>query len=69
MLANIGVPSFVLMVNIILLIVGLLILFIVVSSAVKTGINKSEVGQFFEKKSGVEEKRKSFLDRDLDNDK
>ncbi|KQL19762.1 hypothetical protein ACFFHH_05415 [Cytobacillus solani] len=69
MLANIGVPSLVLVVNIILLIVGLFILYLVVSTAVRTGINKSVVGQLIEKKYGVEENKKSFLDRDLNNDK
>ncbi|KOP82742.1 hypothetical protein AMS60_09805 [Bacillus sp. FJAT-21945] len=69
MLANIGVPSLVLVVNIILLIVGLFILYLVVSTAVRTGINKSVAGQLIEKKYGVEENKKSFLDRDLNNDK
>lgn len=69
MLANIGVPSLVLVVNIILLIVGLFILYLVVSTAVRTGINKSVVGQLIEKKYGVEENKKSFLNRDLNNDK
>jgi hypothetical protein len=69
MLANIGVPSLVLVVNIILLIVGLFILYLVVSTAIRTGINKSVVGQLIEKKYGVEENKKSFLDRDLNNDK
>lgn len=55
--------------SIILLIVGLFILYIVISTAVKDGINKSVVGQFIEKKYGVKEDKKSFFDSDLDNDK
>ncbi|MFB6469088.1 hypothetical protein ACE38V_20355 [Cytobacillus sp. Hz8] len=55
--------------SIILWIIGLFILYLVISTAVKDGINKSIVGQFIEKKYGVEEKKTSFLDKDLDNDK
>ncbi|MFB5282459.1 hypothetical protein [Peribacillus sp. Hz7] len=54
--------------SIILWIVGLFILYIVISAAVKDGINKSVVGQFIEKKYGVKGDKKSFLDSDLDND-
>jgi hypothetical protein len=54
--------------SIILWIIGLFILYLVVSTAVKDGINKSVVGQLIEKKYGVEAKEKSFLDIDLDND-
>jgi hypothetical protein len=55
--------------SIILLILGLFILYIVISTAVKDGINKSVVGQFIEKQSGVKDTKKSFLDSDFDNDK
>jgi hypothetical protein len=55
--------------SIILLIIGLLILYIVISTAVKDGINKSVVGQLIEKKFGIKDDRKSFLDSDVDNDK
>ncbi|MCM3791114.1 hypothetical protein M3221_22510 [Domibacillus indicus] len=55
--------------SIILWIVGLFILYIVILTAVKDGINKSVIGQFIEKKYGTEEDKKSFLDSDLDNDK
>jgi hypothetical protein len=57
--------------SIILWIIGLFILYIVIviSTAVKEGINKSVVGQFIEKKIGVKSDRKSFLDSDLDNEK
>ncbi|MFB5281867.1 hypothetical protein [Peribacillus sp. Hz7] len=55
--------------SIILWIVGLFILYIVISTAVKDGINKSVVGQFIEQKYGVKDDKKSFFDSDLDNDK
>lgn len=55
MLSNIGAGGFILFVNIILLIVGLFILYFVISTAVKVGINKSVVGQYIEKKYGVNE--------------
>lgn len=55
--------------SIILWIVGLFILYIVILTAVKDGINKSVVGQFIEKEYRVKENKKSFLDSDLDNDK
>ncbi|MBS8263759.1 hypothetical protein DYI25_04790 [Mesobacillus boroniphilus] len=69
MISNIGVSGFVLVFNIIFLIVGLFILYIVISTAVKEGINKSVVGHFIEKKYGDKGNEKSFLDSDLDNDK
>ncbi|MBB6444533.1 hypothetical protein [Bacillus benzoevorans] len=69
MLSNIGVPGLVLVINIILGIVGLFILYKVISAAVKDGINKSVVGKFIEKKDEFSEGKKSFLDSDLDNDK
>ncbi|MFF2289058.1 hypothetical protein [Peribacillus butanolivorans] len=50
-------------------IVGLFILYIVIESAVRKGINSSIIGQFFEKKYGIKEDKKSFLDDDLDNAK
>jgi hypothetical protein len=55
--------------SIILWIVGLFILYLVISTAVKDGINKSVVGQYIEKISGPKDSKKSFLDSDLDNDK
>ncbi|MGE7935110.1 hypothetical protein [Viridibacillus arvi] len=54
--------------SVILWIVGLFIPYIVISAAVKDGINKSVVGQFIKKKYGVTEDKKSFFDSDLDND-
>ncbi|WP_458413248.1 hypothetical protein ACNQFZ_21130 [Schinkia sp. CFF1] len=69
MLSNIGVPGVVLFFNIVLWIFGLFILYIVVSKAVKDGINKSVVGQLIEKKYEVKENKWSFLYSDLDNDK
>lgn len=52
MMSNVGVPGLVLAINIIFLIIGLFILYFIVSKAVKDGINKSVVGQFIEKKHG-----------------
>jgi hypothetical protein len=69
MLSNIGVPGLVLVINIILGLVGPFILYIVISTAVRDGINKSVVGKFIEKKYGIEDGKKSFLDSDLDNNK
>ena len=69
MLSNIGVPGLVLLINIILGIIGLFILYIVISTAVKDGINKSMVGKFIEKRYEIKEDKKSFLDSDLDNEK
>ncbi|TCJ02286.1 hypothetical protein [Cytobacillus praedii] len=69
MLANIGASSIVLVFNIIFLIVGLFLLYIVISAGVKAGINKSVVGQLIEKKYGVNENKQSILHKELDNDK
>ncbi|MDP4086320.1 MAG: hypothetical protein Q8934_17140 [Bacillota bacterium] len=54
---------------IVLLLVGLFLLYAVIEAAVKNGINKSVVGELFDKKNGFKEDKESFLDRDLDNDK
>ncbi|MFF2501419.1 hypothetical protein [Peribacillus sp. NPDC058075] len=56
-------------ISIVFSIVGLFILYIVIETAVRKGINSSIIGQFFEKKYGIKEDKKSFLDDDLDNDK
>lgn len=53
---------------IIFYIVGVFILYIVIETAVRRGINHSNLGQFLEKKYGVKEDKKSFLDDDLDNE-
>ncbi|MFJ5748649.1 hypothetical protein ACIP97_08585 [Peribacillus frigoritolerans] len=53
---------------IIFYIVGVFILYIVIETAVRRGINHSNIGQFLEKKYGVKEGEKSFLDDDLDNE-
>jgi hypothetical protein len=55
--------------SIVFYIVGLFILYIVIETAVRRGINSSIIGQFHEKKYGIKEDNKSFLDDDLDNDK
>lgn len=54
---------------IVIYIVGLLILYIVIETAVRRGINSSIIGKFLEKKYGIMVDKKSFLDDDLDNDK
>ncbi|MFF2500975.1 hypothetical protein [Peribacillus sp. NPDC058075] len=48
--------------------VGLFILYIVIETAVRKGINNSMIGQHLEKKYGVKEDKKSFFDDDLDNE-
>lgn len=52
MISNIGAGGLVLFINLIFLIVGLFILYIVISTAVKVGINRSVVGKFIENKCG-----------------
>jgi len=52
---------------IVLSFIWLLILFIVIESAVTRGINNSIVGQYLEKKNGVNENKTFFLEDDLDN--
>lgn len=51
--------------------VGLFILYLIIKTAVKNGINSSVIGQYLEKEHGMtaEEKKTSFLDNDLDNEK
>lgn len=53
--------------SIVLYIVSLIILYIVIETAVRRGINSSIIGQALEKKLGItEEKKESFYDTDLD---
>lgn len=47
---------------------GLFILYIVITKAVRDGINQSLIGQFIQEKSGVKEDKKPFLNNDLDKD-
>jgi hypothetical protein len=54
---------------IVLYLVGLFILYIVIETAVRRGINSSIIGQFLEKKNGIKGDKKSFLEDDLDNEK
>lgn len=55
--------------SIIFSVAGLLILYVTIETAVKNGINKSVMGQYFDQKSGTTlQKTKSFLDDDLDKD-
>ncbi|MEC0347166.1 MULTISPECIES: hypothetical protein [Peribacillus] len=53
---------------IIFYIVGVFIIYIVIETAVRRGINHSIIGQFLEKKYEMKEDKKSFLDDDLDNE-
>lgn len=69
MISNIGAGGIVLLFNIVFFVIGLFILYIVISTAVRVGINKSVAGKFIEKKYEFKEDKKSFLDSDLDNDK
>ena len=56
-------------ISILLYIGSLFILYIVIETAVRKGINNSIIGQALEKKLGItEEKKKSFFDNDLDDD-
>ncbi|RHW43400.1 hypothetical protein D1B31_01690 [Neobacillus notoginsengisoli] len=50
-------------------IAGLFILYMIISTAVKVGINKSVIGRFIESKYGEIQTKKTFLDSDLDNEK
>lgn len=52
---------------IILSVIVLFILYLVIYTAVKDGINKSVVGLSIEKKNESKGNKKSFLDDDLDN--
>jgi len=47
--------------------IGLFILYVVIETAVRRGINSSIIGKFLEDKYGIKEEKKSFLDNDLDN--
>ncbi|KMM39306.1 hypothetical protein [Guptibacillus hwajinpoensis] len=53
---------------IVLYIVGIFILYVVIETAVRRGINSSIVGQSLEKQDGMDVNKKSFLDHDLDNE-
>ena len=57
-------------ITIIIYIVSLIILYIVIETAVRKGINKSIIGRALEKKLGItEEKKNSLFDNDLDDDR
>ncbi|MDQ0223851.1 hypothetical protein [Metabacillus niabensis] len=53
--------------SIIAYLIGLFILYVVIETAVRKGINSSIIGKFLEDKYGIKEEKKSFLDNDLDN--
>ncbi|WP_253701463.1 hypothetical protein [Bacillus sp. FJAT-27445] len=52
--------------SVFLWVVGLLILYVVIETAVKNGINKSILGQQAEKRGGLIVNKKSFFENDLD---
>lgn len=54
--------------SIALYIVGLFILYAVIETAVRRGINSSIIGRFLEKEYEIKEDKKSFLNDDLDSD-
>jgi len=54
--------------TIVLCMIGLFILYLVIYTAVKDGINKSLLGQFIEEKYEFQEDKKSFFDNDLDSE-
>ncbi|MCP8615953.1 hypothetical protein [Salirhabdus salicampi] len=53
-------------------VVGLFILYVIIETAVRRGINSSVIGRLIEDRHGIiedkkeKEKKKSFLDNDLD---
>lgn len=51
---------------IIFYIIGLFILYMVIETAVRKGINSSVIGEFLEKKYGIKDERNTIKD-DLDN--
>ncbi|MBN8209012.1 hypothetical protein JI666_09670 [Bacillus sp. NTK071] len=53
---------------ILLYVIGIFILYVVIETAVRRGINSSIVGQYLEEKYGMKVDKKSFLDHDLDNE-
>lgn len=53
---------------IVLYVIGIFILYVVIETAVRRGINSSIVGQYLEEKDGMKVDKKSFLDHDLDNE-
>ncbi|SEA64359.1 hypothetical protein SAMN05421743_106211 [Thalassobacillus cyri] len=57
--------------TIIIYLIGLFILYIIIETAVRRGINSSIIGLYLENKYGIQdtrEKKNSFLDDDLNKD-
>ncbi|KGP73453.1 hypothetical protein [Pontibacillus yanchengensis] len=54
--------------SILIYLVGLFILYIVIETAVRRGINSSIIGRYMEEKNDNREDKESFLDDDLDKD-
>lgn len=50
------------------IIIIMFIMYIVIRTAVKDGINKSVIGEYFDNKYDIPSEKPSFLDRDLDQD-
>ncbi|SDJ98412.1 hypothetical protein [Sediminibacillus albus] len=57
------------MINVILFIVSIVVFYIVIETAVKNGINKSRIGEYYQAGSleEPEDTKESFFDDDLDN--
>ncbi|PYZ97506.1 hypothetical protein CR205_02610 [Alteribacter lacisalsi] len=54
--------------NVILIILGLIVLYFIIESAVRNGINQSKIGRFLEEKHGMKEEKPSPISDDLDTD-
>ena len=54
--------------SILLYLIGLFILYIVIETAVRRGINSSIIGRHIEEKYDIKEDKKNFLDDDFDKD-
>lgn len=57
-----------LFIAIIIYLIGLFLLYVVIETAVRRGINSSVIGIYLEKEHGLKEKTKPFSRNDLDND-
>lgn len=50
------------------IVISLFILYLVIETAVRNGINNSKVGKLIDKQYGAPYKKSSFLDHDLDDE-
>jgi len=56
--------------SILFYIIGIIVISVVIESAVRRGINSSTIGLYLKEKHGIKENRKkSFLDSDLDDER